>query len=73
MQGKRDDLDEDKETNILPDIQKMRLDIRISSQTISAVPSLDKARLSLLTQFFHWHGVITSQPRVTNTRFQVIT
>lgn len=71
LQGKRDDLEEEKELKIMPDIQKMRLHIRIASQTISVDPSLDKARLLLLMQFFHWHGIITSQSRVVSSQTQV--
>lgn len=67
----RDELDEEKEINVSPNIQKIRLEIRISSPAISVFPSLEKGRQMLLTQFFLWHGVVTSQPRVTNKRFQV--
>ncbi|KAI1728166.1 dynein heavy chain and region d6 of dynein motor domain-containing protein [Ditylenchus destructor] len=69
--GDVEELDEDKESNVSPSIAKIRLDIRISSQMITVSPSLDKARLSLLAQFFAWHGIVTSQPRVTNTRLQL--
>lgn len=71
LQGKRDDLEEEKDCKIMPDIQKMILNIRISSQTISLDPSLDKARLLILMQFYHWHGIITSQPRVVSSHIQV--
>lgn len=59
-----EELDDEQESKISPNIQKSRLEIRISSQGINVVPSLDKARQQLLTQFFTWHGVITSQQRV---------
>lgn len=59
-----EELDEEQELKISPNIQKTRLEIRINSQGINVVPSLDKARQQLLTQFFSWHGIITSQHRV---------
>uniref|UniRef100_A0A915D7E3 AAA+ ATPase domain-containing protein n=1 Tax=Ditylenchus dipsaci TaxID=166011 RepID=A0A915D7E3_9BILA len=68
----REDLDEDaQESSVSPNISKIHMDIRITTQLINVVPSLDKARLLLLAQFFAWHGVVTSQLRITTNRYQL--
>jgi len=70
--GNREDLEEERDANfILPTIHKVPLEIRTISQMLTVVPSLEQAKLALLDQLFSWHGVITSQPRISSTRFQV--
>lgn len=71
-QNRDDELEDDREANILPEIQPIPLEIRIVSQYITVVPTLEKARSSLFAQLFAWHGIITEQPRISSTRFQVI-
>lgn len=70
LKQSRDELEDEREANILPEIQPIQLEIRIISQYITAVPSLEKAKASLLEQFYSWHAIITEQPRISCTRFQ---
>ena len=73
LSGIRNDLEEEeKEDKIRPEIERMKLDIRISSQIITVLPSLEKARFHLLNQFYSWHGVVSSQPRIDGGQLKVI-
>lgn len=72
LNGKTEDLEEEREANaVLPTINKITLEIRITSQLMTVLPSLELAKSLLLEQLFSWHGIITSQPRISSTRFQV--
>ena len=70
-QTSRDVDDERESKNMLPDIQPIPLEIRIASQVITVIPSVVEARNALYVQLFAWHGIITSQTRITVNRFQV--
>ncbi|KJH46392.1 ATPase family protein [Dictyocaulus viviparus] len=45
--------------------------IRLTAQTIYISPSIEQARAKLLEQLVEWHAVVTSQPRISSTRFQL--
>ncbi|CAK5084784.1 unnamed protein product [Meloidogyne enterolobii] len=70
LQQNRDELEDEREANILPKINTITLEIRIVSQFITVVPSLEKAKSDLFDQFYHWHSIITAQPRISSSRFQ---
>jgi len=72
LKQSRDELEDEREANIVPEIQLIPLEIRIVAQYITAVPSLEKAKATLFEQFFNWHAIITEQPRISSTRFQVL-
>ena len=71
LQQNRDELEDEREANIVPKIDTLTLEIRIVSQFITVVPSLEKAKAALFDQFFIWHAVITGQQRISCSRFQV--
>lgn len=71
LKQSQDELEDEQEANINPQIQLIPLEIRIVSQFITMVPTLEKAQASLFAQFFAWHGIVTEQPRISCTRFQV--
>uniref|UniRef100_A0A915LY92 Uncharacterized protein n=1 Tax=Meloidogyne javanica TaxID=6303 RepID=A0A915LY92_MELJA len=69
LQQNRDELEDEREANILPKINTITLEIRIVSQFITVVPSLEKAKSDLFDQFYHWHSIITAQPRISSSQF----
>jgi hypothetical protein len=71
LKQSKNELEDEREANILPEIQKINLEIRIVSQVITVVPALEKAKDNLFEQFSAWHSIITEQPRISCTRFQV--
>ncbi|KAL3112905.1 hypothetical protein niasHT_015611 [Heterodera trifolii] len=72
LKQSRDELEDEREVSIVPEIHPIPLEIRIISQCIVVVPSLEKARLSLFNQFLSWHGIVTNQTRISCNRFQVL-
>nr|CAD2174297.1 unnamed protein product [Meloidogyne enterolobii] len=64
LQQNRDELEDEREANISPKINTISLEIRIVSQFITLVPSLEKAKSDLFDQFYQWHSIITAQPRI---------
>ena len=70
LQQNRDELEDEREANISPKINTISLEIRIVSQFITLVPSLEKAKSDLSDQFYQWHSIITAQPRIY--RFKVL-
>jgi hypothetical protein len=72
LKQNRDELEDEREANIVPEIVQIDLEIRIIAQYITVVPTLEKAKASLFEQFFAWHSIITGQPRISCTRFQVL-
>lgn len=68
----RDELEDEREANIVPKIDVIPLEIRIVSQFITVVPSLEKAKATLFDQLYNWHSIITGQQRISSSRIQVI-
>lgn len=67
-----EEVDEYKESNVaLPPVHPVLIEIRLTAQTIYISPSIEQARAKLLEQLVEWHAVVTSQPRISSTRFQV--
>lgn len=54
-----------------PQIQSKIYEIRLTQQVMYLSPSIEEARQNLLEQLFAWQAIITSQPRITATRYQV--
>lgn len=54
-----------------PQIQSKIYEIRLTQQVMYLSPSVEEARQNLLEQLFAWQAIITSQPRITSTRYQV--
>jgi hypothetical protein len=72
LSGTKNELEEDeKEKKIQPEIVRMKLEIRVSSQIITAIPPLEKARFDLLNQFYAWHSIASNQPRIVHGQFKV--
>lgn len=77
--GEKDDMDDaelDESTNkprlggkptILSSIHEMRL----TQQVMYLSPTVEEARQNLLQQLFAWEAIITTQQRVSSTRYQV--
>lgn len=63
--------DESDEKGTLPLLQPIVLEMRVTSQVMYVSPSIEQARAHLLDQLFAWQSVITNQPRISSTRFQV--
>ena len=57
--------------NINPKIETIPVEIRIVSQSITIIPSLEEVRNILLNQFYSWHGIVTLLPRISCTRLKV--
>lgn len=72
LKQNKNELEDEREANIVPEIQKINLEIRIVSQFITVVPTLERAKDRLFEQFSAWHSIITDQPRISCNRFQVI-
>ncbi|KIH54526.1 hypothetical protein ANCDUO_15331 [Ancylostoma duodenale] len=67
-----EEVDEYKESNVaLPPVHPVLIEIRLTAQTIYISPSIEQARAKLLEQLVEWHAVVTSQPRISSTRFQL--
>ena len=71
LKQSRDELEDDREANIKPEINTIPLEIRIVSQYITVLPTPEKAKSNLFEQFFEFHSIITEQPRIASNRFQV--
>lgn len=63
--------DENDERGSLPVLQPIVLEMRVTSQVMYINPSIEQARAHLLDQLFAWQSVVTNQPRISSTRFQV--
>ncbi|VBB28797.1 unnamed protein product, partial [Acanthocheilonema viteae] len=63
--------DESDEKGTLPVLQPIVLEMRVTSQVMYVSPSIEQARAHLLDQLFAWQSVITNQPRISSTRFQL--
>lgn len=63
--------DESDEKGTLPVLQPIVLEMRVTSQVMYVSPSIEQARAHLLDQLFAWQSIITNQPRISSTRFQV--
>ncbi|VDN44504.1 unnamed protein product [Gongylonema pulchrum] len=69
----RDEVDDEiEDKSLLPVLQPVVLEMRVTSQVMYVSPSIEQARAHLLDQLFAWQSVITNQPRISSTRFQVI-
>ncbi|CAJ0934299.1 unnamed protein product, partial [Mesorhabditis belari] len=67
-----EEIDDYKEQNIqLPHVHPVFIEIRLTAQTIYVSPSIEQARARLLEQLFDWQSIVTLQPRVSSTRFQL--
>lgn len=55
----------------MPVLQPIVLEMRVTSQVMYVSPSIEQARAHLLDQLFAWQSIITNQPRISSTRFQV--
>ncbi|KAJ1368590.1 hypothetical protein KIN20_029753 [Parelaphostrongylus tenuis] len=67
-----EEVDEYRESNVtLPPVHPVLIEIRLTAQTIYISPSIEQARAKLLEQLVEWHAVVTSQPRISSTRFQL--
>ncbi|VDN07087.1 unnamed protein product [Thelazia callipaeda] len=64
--------DESDEKNSLPVLQPIVMEMRVTSQVMYISPSIEQARAHLLDQLFAWQSVVTNQPRISSTRFQVV-
>lgn len=73
LNGRKDELDEERDSGQIPVIQKIPLEIRLTTQLMTVVPPVDQARGLLLDQLFAWHGIVTSQQRISATRHKVCT
>ncbi len=51
--------------------QKMIHEMRLTQQVMYLCPSVEEARQNLLQQLFSWEAIITTQQRISSTRFQV--
>uniref|UniRef100_A0A8R1U2J5 Dynein heavy chain, cytoplasmic n=1 Tax=Onchocerca volvulus TaxID=6282 RepID=A0A8R1U2J5_ONCVO len=63
--------DENDEKGSLPVLQPIVLEMRVTSQVMYVSPSIEQARAHLLDQLFAWQSVVTNQPRISSTRFQL--
>ncbi|VDO27511.1 unnamed protein product [Onchocerca flexuosa] len=63
--------DESDEKGSLPVLQPIVLEMRVTSQVMYVSPSIEQARAHLLDQLFAWQSVVTNQPRISSTRFQL--
>ncbi|MCP9259197.1 Dynein heavy chain, cytoplasmic [Dirofilaria immitis] len=63
--------DESDEKATLPVLQPIVLEVRVTSQVMYVSPNIEQARAHLLDQLFAWQSVITNQPRISSTRFQL--
>uniref|UniRef100_A0A183BLW5 Dynein heavy chain, cytoplasmic n=2 Tax=Globodera pallida TaxID=36090 RepID=A0A183BLW5_GLOPA len=72
LKQSRDELEDEREASIVPEIHPIPLEIRIISQCITVVPSLDRARFNLFNQLAKWHGILTNHSRICCNRFQVL-
>ena len=54
-----------------PAINKSVHEIRITNQTMYLHPPLAEGRCKLLEQLLAWEAIVTSQPRIQSSRFQV--
>lgn len=63
--------DESEEKAVLPALQPIVLEMRVTSQVMYVSPSIEQARAHLLDQLLAWQSVVISQPRISSTRFQV--
>ncbi|CAJ0934537.1 unnamed protein product, partial [Mesorhabditis belari] len=71
-ENESEEIDDYKEQNIqLPHVQPVCIEIRLTAQTIYVSPSIEQARARLLEQLFDWQSIVTLQPRVSSTRFQL--
>lgn len=49
----------------------MVYEIRLMHQVMFLSPSIEEARQNLLQQLFSWEAIITTQSRISSTRYQV--
>lgn len=63
--------DENEEKIVLPAVQPVLLEMRVTSQVLYVSPNIEQARAQLLDQLFSWQSIITNQSRISSTRFQV--
>uniref|UniRef100_A0A915BJF8 Dynein heavy chain, cytoplasmic n=6 Tax=Parascaris univalens TaxID=6257 RepID=A0A915BJF8_PARUN len=63
--------DESEEKAVLPALQPIVLEMRVTSQVMYVSPSIEQARAHLLDQLLAWQSVVISQPRISSTRFQL--
>uniref|UniRef100_A0A914WGW8 Dynein heavy chain tail domain-containing protein n=1 Tax=Plectus sambesii TaxID=2011161 RepID=A0A914WGW8_9BILA len=54
-----------------PVIQTMVHEMRLTSQVMYLSPTIEEARSNLLQQLFAWEAIITTQQRISSTRYQV--
>lgn len=48
----------------------MVYEMRLTQQVMYLSPSIEEARQSLLQQLFAWEAIVTTQKRITSTRYQ---
>ncbi|VDK17416.1 unnamed protein product [Anisakis simplex] len=63
--------DESEEKVLLPALQPIVLEMRVTSQVMYVSPSIEQARAHLLDQLLAWQSIVISQPRISSTRFQL--
>ena len=54
-----------------PKIQKLVHEMRLTQQVMYLLPSVEEARMGLMGQMFAWQAVVTEQPRISATRFNI--
>ncbi|CAI4230233.1 unnamed protein product [Auanema sp. JU1783] len=67
-----EEVEEFKERNVaLPPVHNIGIEIRLTAQTLYISPSIEWTRARLLEQLTEWHAVVTNQPRISSTRFEL--
>jgi len=55
-----------------PELGELKMELRMTQQTLWAFPPVEDIRQQLLTKLFAWEAIITLQPRIQSSRYQVL-
>lgn len=54
-----------------PELGELKLELRMTQQALWVFPPVEDIRQQLLTKLFAWEAIITLQPRIQSSRYQV--
>ncbi|OXA50597.1 Dynein heavy chain, cytoplasmic [Folsomia candida] len=69
-----DDMEDNKLTHKLggdPELGELKLEMRMTQQTLWVYPAAEEVRQQLLQKLFAWQAIATSHPRIQSSRYQV--